>query len=84
MNFGLHYLGKLATQANLLVIHCQWIINIHIFDNPDSPLSGPFSPVPMSLDIRGVTVHVTALKVRIVKVPMKRNFLLSYLKELSK
>ena len=37
--------------AHLLVIQfCSWLINIHIFNYPDSWLSRPFSPVPTSPD----------------------------------
>ena len=38
-------------------LHCC-LINIHIFDYPDSRLSGFFSEVPTSLDNRGSTVPV--------------------------
>ena len=34
------------------------LINIHIFDYPDSRLSGPLTEIPTSLDNRGSTVYV--------------------------
>ena len=37
-------------------LHCC-AINIHIFDHPDSRLSGLFTEVPTSPDNRGSTVH---------------------------
>ena len=39
----------------LLFIHCC-LINIHIFDYPDSRLSGLFTEVPTSPDNRGSIV----------------------------
>ena len=39
-----------------LCLHCC-LINIHIFDYPDSRLSGLFTEVPTSPDNRGSTVH---------------------------
>ena len=36
-------------------LHC-YLINIHIFDYPDSRLSGLFTEVPTSPDNRGSTV----------------------------
>ena len=38
-------------------LHC-YLINIHIFDYPDSLLSGRFTEVPTSPDNRGSTVAI--------------------------
>ena len=43
-------------------LHCC-LINIHIFDYPDSRLSGLFSEVPTSPDNRGSTVVFVGLPV---------------------
>ena len=37
-------------------VHDIYLINIHIFDYPDSRLSGLFTAVPTSPDNRGSTV----------------------------
>ena len=42
-------------------LHCC-LINIHIFDYPDSRLSGLFSEVPTSPDNRGSTVAVNVTR----------------------
>ena len=45
-------------------LHC--LINIHIFDYPDSRLSGPFTQVPPSPDNRGSTVSTIIFRALIV------------------
>ena len=43
-----------------IIISHVYLINIHIFDYPDSQLSGLVSEVPTSLDNRGSTVANSA------------------------
>ena len=44
-------------------LHCC-LINIHIFDYPDSRLFGLFTEVPTSPDNRGSTVHLLPKNIR--------------------
>ena len=48
-------------------LHCC-LINIHIFDYPDSRLSGLFTEVPTSPDNRGSTVVAKNITVEIIVV----------------
>ena len=49
----------LPPMFSLLYTFCLpfYLINIHVFDYPDSRLSGLFTEVPTSPDNRGSTVH---------------------------
>ena len=49
-------LAVLLIKDKQIIISHFYIINIHIFDYPDSRLSGLFTEVPMSPDNRGSTV----------------------------
>ena len=44
----------LIKDKQIIILHF-YLINIHIFDYPDSRLSGLFTEVPMSPDNRGST-----------------------------
>ena len=37
----------------------SWLVDIHVFNYPDSRLSRPFSSVPTSLDTQGLTVQTS-------------------------
>ena len=47
--------ARTVARYNIFYLHL-YIINTHIFDYPDSRLSGLFTEVPMSPDNRGLTV----------------------------
>ena len=49
-------LAVLLIKDKQIIISHFYLINIHIFDYPDSRLSGLFTEVPMSPDNRGSTV----------------------------
>ena len=49
-------LAVLLIKDKQIIISHFYLINIHIFDYPDSRLSGLFTEVPMSPDNRGATV----------------------------
>ena len=49
-------LAILLIKDKQIIISHSYLINIHIFDYPDSRLSGLFTEVPMSPDNRGSTV----------------------------
>ena len=49
-------LAILLIKDKQIIISHFYLINIHIFDYPDSRLSGLFTEVPMSPDNRGSTV----------------------------
>ena len=51
-------LAVLLIKDKQLIISHFYLINIHIFDYPDSRLSGQFTEVPMSPDNRGSTVPI--------------------------
>ena len=51
-------LAVLLIKDKQLIISHFYLINIHIFDYPDSRLSGQFTEVPMSPDNRGLTVPI--------------------------
>ena len=50
-------LAVLLIKDKQIIISHFYLINIHIFDYPDSRLSGLFTEVPMSPDNRGSTVQ---------------------------
>ena len=49
-------LAVLLIKDKQIIISHFYLINIHIFDYPDSQLSGLFTEVPMSPDNRGSIV----------------------------
>ena len=52
-------LAVLLIKDKQIIISHFYLINIHIFDYPDSRLSGLFTEVPMSPDNRGSTVAIS-------------------------
>ena len=57
-------LAVLLIKDKQIIISHFYLINIHIFDYPDSRLSGLFTEVPMSPDNRGSTVLIFFLLAR--------------------
>ena len=51
-------LAVLLIKDKQIIISHFYLINIHIFDYPDSRLSGLFTEVPTSPDNRGSTVLI--------------------------
>ena len=62
---------------SLLYTFCLpfYLINIHVFDYPDSRLSGLFTEVPTSPDNRGSTVQARVKVIRVNKMITKGKLL---------